>query len=489
MPVAIGNTFRSAFLHCKRGAVSAIVALSIAPMVTTIGLAVDASRGYLVKARLSQAVDAAGLAGGRVMTSSNRDSDIKMYFNANFPPGYMGASISGPTITPSADGQTLTLSATAAVPTTFLKIASLDNMSVQASAQIMRQLLPLEVVISMDLSGSMSTTDAGGGLTREQAAHNAAITLVNTLFGSNTTSTNLKIGLVPWNGKTNVWLAGKTYDSTKTTSQTVATFTNPLTNTAQSTVWYANNSPVPLLKAPDATWKGGVYERYLADGNSSDDADIYEGAYTGGGKTWIAAWQPVLSEGEPTASNNTHCAAAANAHQPNSVDCTPSLTQGITPLTNNKTTITNALNALPSPSGDTNQVSGLGWAWRMLTPAAPFSESTSNLQPTQQAIILMTDGQNNAGYGDAYNAAFGNGSAGEPGMDARLKLIAQNIKTAGISIYVIQEVSVSNALKTLLQGVDTSPDAPYYFYAPNATALTSAFQQIADNLSSLRISM
>ena len=487
---AIRTTYASTLAHCHRGAVSAVVALSIAPMVATVGLAIDTARGYLVKARLSQAIDAAGLAGGRVMSSANRDSDIRMYFNANFPTGYLGAQIVGPTITPSADGTKLTLSATATVPTTFLAVAHISHMNVQASNQITRQIKPLDVVLSMDLSGSMATTDAGGGLSRLQATRNAATTLVNILYGANTTSSILKIGLVPWNGKVNVWLAGQAYNSAATTTQTVPTFTNPLTNTAQSTVWIANNSPVPLLSAPAADWKGCVYERYLADGNSSDDADIYEGAYTGGGKTWIAAWAPIpTAEGEPTASNSTHCSLAAAAHASNSTDCTPCLSQGITPLTSTKQTILNAITNLPAANGDTNQPSGLGWAWRMLTPGAPFTESTSNVQTTQQAIVLLTDGQNNANYGDAYKSAFGLGSAGAPGMDARLQTLAANIKASGIDIYVIQEGSVSNALKTLLKGVATQPNAPYYFYAPDAATLNSAFQQIADHLSSLRLSL
>jgi len=467
------------FARCRKGAVAAIVALSMTPMVGAMGLAVDTARGYLVKSRLTQAVDAAGLAGGRVMSSSNRDADIAMYFSANYPSGFLGSTVQGPTITQSADGNSLTLVASASVPTTFLSVLHIPNMQVQSSAEITRQILPLEVVVSLDLSGSMATTDAGGGLTREKAAQNAVTTLINILFGSSTTATNLKVGLVPWNGKTNVWLAGQSYSSSLTTTQPApAGFINPITNTAQSTLWQANNSPVLLLSKPPSNWKGCVYERYLADGNSTDDADIYEGDYTGGGKTWISAWQPIGPEGEP----GTGCTA------PNG-SCTPCLTKGITPMTNNKTTILNAISALPSPRGDTNQVSGLGWAWRMLTPTAPFTESTSNQQKTQQAIILATDGQNNAGYGDAYNAAFGLGSAGEPGMDARLKLLAANIKAAGISIYVIQEGTVSSALQTLLKGIATSPDPPYYFYAPDATTLNSSFQQIADHLSSLRLSM
>jgi hypothetical protein len=246
---------------------------------------------------------------------------------------------------------------------------------------------------------------------------------------------------------------------------------------------------VPLLEQPDSNWKGCVYERYLADGNGSDDADIYEGAYSGGGKTWISAWQPIpTDEGEPTSSGRSHCTLAEDAGERSSVDCTPCLSQGITSLTSTKQTILDAISNLPSANGDTNQVSGLGWAWRMLTPVAPFTESTSDEQTTQQAIVLLTDGENNANYGDAYKSAFGLGSGGRPGMDARLKTLAANVKAAGVDIYVIQEGNVSSSLKTLLQGVATQPHAPYYFYAPDSATLNSAFSQIADHLSSLRLS-
>jgi Flp pilus assembly protein TadG len=470
----------SALRRCHRGAIAVITALSLTPLVGAIGLSVDTARGYLVKSRLTQAVDAAGLAGGRIMSSSNRDSDIAMYFNANYPSGFLGSTVEGPTITPSDDGNSIMLTASASLPTTFLNVLDVPTMQVHASAQITRQILPLEVVVSLDLSGSMATTDAGGGLSREQAAQTAVTTLVNILYGANTTANNLKIGLVPWNGKVNVWLASQSYNSALTTTVPAPPgFVDPKTGAPIVNFWKVNNSPVLLMSQPPSNWKGSVYEHYIADGNSTDDADIYEGDYTGGGKTWTSAWWPIGPEGEP----GSGCAA------PRRQSCTPSLTQGITPLTNDKATILNAINALPSPSGDTNQVSGLGWAWRMLTPTDPFSESTSNQQQTQQAIVLATDGQNNAGYGDSYNAAFGAGSAGEPGMDARLKLLAANIKAAGIAIYVIQEGQVSSSLQTLLKGIATQPNAPYYFFAPDAATLNSAFQQIADHLSSLRLSM
>ena len=69
----------------QRGSVAVIVGAAIIPLIGALGLATDTARGYLVKARLSQALDAAALAGGKVYFSTQRDADIKKYFAANFP--------------------------------------------------------------------------------------------------------------------------------------------------------------------------------------------------------------------------------------------------------------------------------------------------------------------------------------------------------------------------------------------------------------------
>ena len=71
-----------------RGGGATLLAVAAIPLVAAIGLSVDGARGWLVKSRLSQSIDAAGLAGGRVITSATRDDDIRMFFTANFPPGY-----------------------------------------------------------------------------------------------------------------------------------------------------------------------------------------------------------------------------------------------------------------------------------------------------------------------------------------------------------------------------------------------------------------
>ncbi len=467
----------------KRGGVAVFLATAIVPLVGFLGLAVDTTRGYLVKSRLSQALDAAGLAGGRVIFSASRDADIQMYFSANFPANYMGATITGPFLVPAGtNNEKLTLTASAVIGTTFLRVLGIETMTVNSEVEVTREQQLLDVVLAIDVSGSMGSS-AGGGQTRIQAARSAANTLVGILFGDAASSTLLNIGLVPWNSKVNVTRNGTTFNSALTTFQTVPTFKNPLTGVSQTRLYYANNSPVPLLSAPPSGWRGCVYDRYKNDANTTNDGDIVEAALLDPTGDWMG-WEPIGAEGEPTSSGSTRCSSA-----PSGQECSACFTRGITSLQNTKTGITNAINQLTTPDGNTNVPAGLAWAWRVLTPAAPWTEANPTPpSPRQQAIVLLTDGENVGGYGDGYKAMFGINSAAQASMDARTRLLAANIKAAGITLYVIQFANNNSSMQTLLKQVATTPDRPFYNYAPDAAALQTVFREVANNLSELRLS-
>src|SRR4051812_19648057 len=79
------------FLLNERGSVAIYFGLSAIVFVGVAGLAIDAARGYLIKARLSEAIDAAALAGGKALQNdtvvgSNHTvvtNDVLAFFNAN----------------------------------------------------------------------------------------------------------------------------------------------------------------------------------------------------------------------------------------------------------------------------------------------------------------------------------------------------------------------------------------------------------------------
>ncbi len=154
------SVFRSdlnRFARGQNGSAAVFVAFSMVVLVAAAGLALDAGRGYYLKARLSQAVDAAALAGGSsyVAGSSDYEAQIQKYFAANFTDGLMGGSNSAPTISVNAAGDQITVSATAEVPTTLMQVLNLDGMTVSASATVNRSVKGTELVMVLDTTGSM----------------------------------------------------------------------------------------------------------------------------------------------------------------------------------------------------------------------------------------------------------------------------------------------------------------------------------------------
>ncbi len=469
-------------VHENRGGVIVLLVVAAAPLVMVMGIGVDTARGYMVRSRLSSALDAAGLAGGRVFFLPTRDADIRMYFDANFPPGFMDATVNGPNIVADPDNEHLFLNASATVPTTFMRLGGIDTITVYAEAEIERQMTALDIVLAIDVSGSMGSSAAGGG-TRIAAARTAANELINILFGSSETKERLKIGLVPWNAKVRITIDGTAFDSGATTTSAVSAFVNPVTSAAQSEVYYANNSPVPLLSPPPSSWKGCVFNRYIFDGVTDNDADVLEVPTSVGGKDW-PAWEPIGPEGEPV-DGYAKCSMAIDGNE-----CTPCPNYGITPLQNSKTAITTAVNALLTPNGNTNIPGGLGWAWRVLTHAAPFTEADAEDPEIRRthAIVLLTDGENYGGSGDGYKGVFGVGTVAQTGMNARLRDLAANIKKNDIVIYTIQFANAGGTLQALMKEVASGPEAPYYYYAPDADALTQVFREVANHVAELRLS-
>jgi hypothetical protein len=325
------------FRDDQRGNVLIIVGAAIIPLVGALGLATDTGRGYLVKARLSQAVDAAALAGGKVIYNTDRDDYVLKYFKANFPTSdeaagfdalfeadFMSADVmlETPVQATDEDGRaTLSLSASATIPTTFMRVLGFDEVTVSAATEVTRDIIGLDAVLSLDMSGSMEETVDGSK--KISAAREAALNFLDAIYGTgdvnspqitvnSTTYDLIHIGFVPWNAKTRVTVSNWS-GAEKTTESPSGFDTNPITTLSQSTVYYGEDndgrySPVPLLSNPDdlpGGWSGCVYARYLGDvdssgiGKNDNDADVERGQLEVGGADWYA-WEPMAAwEAEP----------------------------------------------------------------------------------------------------------------------------------------------------------------------------------------------
>ncbi len=140
-----------------------------------VGLAIDGSIVYWMKARLSAAVDAAALATARGLSvgqnlsaqTTNAVATGDSYFNANFPPGIMGTSVQNsggePSITIAAGNlNTLvaTVNASVSVPLYFLRIVGFKTATLAATGTATRRVT--NVVLVIDRSYSMQEAGACG---------------------------------------------------------------------------------------------------------------------------------------------------------------------------------------------------------------------------------------------------------------------------------------------------------------------------------------
>jgi hypothetical protein len=152
-------------------------------------------------------------------------------------------------------------------------------------------------------------------------------------------------------------------------------------------------------------------------------------------------------------------------------DCPTSLM----PLSYDWTALKNKVDAM-QPQGNTNQAIGMAWAWLSLLQQSPLNAPAedSNFKYTK-AIILLSDGDNTQNRNSSSVTA----------IDARQRLLCDNAKNAGITIYTIQ-VNTNNDNNSSVMSYCASGSSNY-FSTTSASGINTAFSSIGTALSKLRI--
>src|SRR6266516_2371973 len=144
----------------EKGVALVYVGIFLVPLLLCTGLAVDLGWGYLVRATLAKAVDAAALAAAKNITGDDPSQAERVadnIFDANFPPGFLGVTPSRPilNITIGPDGShVVDVTSDATLPTTFMRLSNFGSLTVRADAQATRRLVDMSFVI--DRSGSLT---------------------------------------------------------------------------------------------------------------------------------------------------------------------------------------------------------------------------------------------------------------------------------------------------------------------------------------------
>jgi Flp pilus assembly protein TadG len=154
---------------CTRSNEAGVALIYLAVLLTGLllftGLAVDSGRGYVVKAQLSKAVDGAALGAARALNSGDPRGEAVRIFKANFPSTFMGTStVTDPTTSPGfyslvtdpASGiNTVTITASAVMPTTFMQLGMIPTVTVAATGAATRRMVDLSLIL--DVSSSIGS--------------------------------------------------------------------------------------------------------------------------------------------------------------------------------------------------------------------------------------------------------------------------------------------------------------------------------------------
>lgn len=444
------NHIRSKMLGSMRdfstshdGVVAVIVALAFVPMLIFSGAAVDIGRAYIAERQLLAAADAAGLAIAAAIDEDSTDAELETildnYIDANFDDGSI-ATIDSQSFT--YEDSIVTVSIDATISTSFMVLANIDSLEVGASSQVTRSEETLEVVLVLDNSGSM----AGSKLT---ALKDASDSLLDVFFGADLTSNQVKIGLVPFSNNVNIGA----------------------TNTAYVT-------DTTIYDWGISSWAGCPMAEIAGDEDTKDD--------------FVGPWTPFYW---PDDGNNNWDSGGylydTSTRSPNKY-C-PDAT--ITPLTNVKATLTDAIDDMVAYGG-THINWGAIWGWRVVSPSEPFAEGVAyGTTDNTKAVILLTDGANTAydfvfdAFGYPADELLGSGidtaAEVEDEIDDRLETTCTNMKSAGIIVYTIT-FDLSD-FDTIQMFRDCATDTDKYYDSPTNAELTRTFRSIAAELKQLHV--
>lgn len=440
------------FIKTNKGVAAVWFGLTVPVVVSAVGLSLDMGQTYLMRERLSHALDAAALAAAATPTDDPQEIEDKVsdFIDANYPEGKVGFHTR---IEVENHQDTLYVKAWAELRPSFMSIFGKERVEVQVDAEVTKEVKSLEVVLVMDVTGSMGTKKYGK--TRLQSLQDAANLFLDTIFLDVDLDT-IKVGLVPFSASVNVgrYGLGKTpsganYGSSFVTLPSGVSWTTPNDNTTSG----------------KKKWKGCVLE----DSSPKDQQD-HPGPWR--------AYRYCRNSSEQVKCDSSNATYDAN------IGCTKAV---VTPMTNNKTDLKTSIDALVA-EGNTYINIGLVWGWRMISHAFPFQEGvTKDNEDWQKAIILMTDGVNEpSGYYSAYGLSSGSGITANV-LNTRLLNVCDDLRDEKILVYTITfESGVSQATKDLFADCATIPSMAYN--APSDAELQDVYQKIARELANLHLS-
>ncbi|AXK42943.1 pilus assembly protein [Erythrobacter aureus] len=192
----------------QQGNTLAIFAAALIPLTIVIGSGLDLSIAYMAKAKLQNACDAAVLAGRQSMNGSTWsdavEEEANRFFDFNFPDGTLNTSPTAFSVTHNqVNTAEIIGTASTTVPTSLMFIFGYDRIPISASCDATRDFGANDVMLVLDVTGSMNEPPSIGGDRRIVRLRRGAIGLFRALQDDGDRSTT-RFGIVPYSQTVNV---------------------------------------------------------------------------------------------------------------------------------------------------------------------------------------------------------------------------------------------------------------------------------------------
>ncbi len=416
------------FARDEDGAIAMIFALCASVFMVILGCAIDIGKAIHANQKLSSAVDGASIAAAKALKDGNLSAAqiptlARTYFDENVKGSGNYADVSSFDVNVDEVNHQVTVSVKAAMPTSFARVAGINQINLPKSSTAVFAVRDIEVGLALDVTGSMGDRPKAGGPRKIETLKSSVEKFANIMLPDNPPAgQKVRIGLAPYSASVNL---GSSLAKTVSNSRSKDGCVTERTTGDRYT---------------DASITSGGYYTVATDGNKDID---------------------------PTEGNVGNTAYT----------CPPAV---LMPLTDDRTTIVNTVKSYKE-AGWTAGHFGAQWAWNLVSEdwsdvftggAKPDTYQKVKDQKLTKAVILMTDG--------VFNTAYHNDDSADQAI-----ALCDNMKAKGVVVFSIAFDAPAGAKKTLEKCATSGSD--YYADASNAEDLDAAFASFAAKIKALRI--
>lgn len=488
----------------KAGNALAIFAAALVPLTMLVGSGLDISLAYMARAKLQNACDAGVLAGRQAMAGNtwtdDAEAEADKFFEFNFPEGTQGVENAEFDVEQNeADPAELLGEASGTVPTVLMRIFGFETIPISAACDAKRDMGHNDILLVLDVTGSMLDAPSNGGGTKIGRLRSAAAGLYRAVQPDEDGSVT-RYGIVPYSHTVNVGrslinsdiLVNQDYINFRDEDKDVDCDWNSWNDLLNRKCY--NTRKVHIK---DASWnrnKNGDVHKHRERFRTSGDACIEERSSVGRWSGSITIEQNVTRADVDRRGDSV--ALQFGRYDP---DVQQGQTQSGCPSEARKlrtyadeTAFTAAIAATTAnPTGGTYHDIGMLWGLRFISRTGFFAADNPNKidgVTVNQHIVFMTDGMLDTGptlYSSHgvewyHERTRGSGTLSQRHI-ARFNSACSLAKSMGVTVWVIA-----------LDVTDTSDVEPCattsaHFYTSDGSDLETVFENIGQGIGNLRL--